>query len=145
MAEQDVDTRDLQKCSAEMIVLALLEARALHGYELAKLMESRSGSKLQFHVTSLYPTLYRLERKGLLEGRWLEKVGKRRRRLCRQPLGRKVESQRRTWRKFMTTLDTLTGSFMPDFVAHVWSRYVFIHNGTSTSLENRRRDGAGAC
>jgi len=61
--------RDVQKGSAEMIVLALLESRPRHGYELAKLIESQSDSELQFHVASLYPMLYRLERKKLLEGR----------------------------------------------------------------------------
>ena len=54
---------DIQKGSAEMIVLALLEARPRHGYELAKMIESQSESRLQFHVASLYPLLYRLERK----------------------------------------------------------------------------------
>jgi PadR family transcriptional regulator PadR len=60
---------DMQKGSAEMILLALLEERARHGYELAKLIEAQSAHQLQFHVASLYPMLYRLERKGLVEGR----------------------------------------------------------------------------
>jgi len=68
--------REMQKGSAEMIILALLEERARHGYELAKLIETQSESRLQFHAASLYPMLYRLERKKL-EGRWLEKAGKR--------------------------------------------------------------------
>lgn len=111
MPETHVDTRELQKGSAEMIVLALLERGARHGYELAKLIESRSGNKLQFHVASLYPMLYRLERKGLVEGRWVEKAGERRRRFYKlTPLGRKVlASQRRGWREFMAALDRLTG------------------------------------
>ena len=75
MGNADIGTRDLQKGSAEMIVLALLEGRARHGYELAKLIESESENKLQFHVASLYPLLYRLERKLLVEGRWVEKAG----------------------------------------------------------------------
>jgi hypothetical protein len=62
MANQD--TTALQKGSLEMILLALLEARPRHGYELAKLIESESDNKLQFHVASLYPMLYRLERKA---------------------------------------------------------------------------------
>ena len=66
--------------TTEMILLALLEGRARHGYELAKLVESESTGKLQFHVASLYPMLYRLERKLLVEGKWVEKAGERRRR-----------------------------------------------------------------
>ena len=63
-----------------MILLALLEERARHGYELAKLIEAQSEQQLQFHVASLYPMLYRLERKGLVEGKWVEKAGERRKR-----------------------------------------------------------------
>ena len=104
------DIRDLQKGSAEMIVLALLEGRARHGYELAKLIESQSDNKLQFHVASLYPLLYRLERKRLVEGRWVEKAGERRRRFYRLTSeGRRaLEHQRRTWREFVDALNVLT-------------------------------------
>src|SRR5260370_41734588 len=111
MATADMDTRDLQKGSAEMVILALLEARPRHGYELAKLIESQSKNKLQFHVASLYPMLYRLERKGLVEGKWVEKAGERRRRFYRlTPSGRKVlTGQRRTWREFVAALNDLTG------------------------------------
>jgi DNA-binding PadR family transcriptional regulator len=74
-----------------MIILALLEGRARHGYELAKLIETQSENRLQFHVASLYPMLYRLERKKLVEGRWVEKAGERRRRFYRlTPLGRRT-------------------------------------------------------
>lgn len=101
----------MQKGSAGMIVLALLEGRARHGYELAKLIESQSGSRLQFHVASLYPLLYRLERQGLVEGRWMEKAGERRRRYYRlTPAGRRVlADQRRNWREFVAALNRLTG------------------------------------
>src|SRR5579864_1517009 len=100
-----------QKGSAGMIVLALLEERPRHGYEIAKLIESQSDSKLQFHVASLYPLLYRLERKRLVEGRWVEKPGERRRRFYRlTPAGRRaLADQRRTWREFVTALNRLTG------------------------------------
>jgi DNA-binding PadR family transcriptional regulator len=111
MGSADIATRDLQKGSAEMIVLALLEGRARHGYELAKLIESQSESKLQFHVASLYPLLYRLERKLLVEGRWVEKAGERRRRFYKlTPAGRRaLASHRRTWREFVIVLNSLTG------------------------------------
>jgi transcriptional regulator len=111
MGNADIAARDLQKGSAEMIVLALLEERSRHGYELAKLIETQSGSQLQFHVASLYPLLYRLERKGYVEGRWVEKAGERRRRFYRlTPTGRRaLEAQRRSWREFVAALNRLTG------------------------------------
>jgi PadR family transcriptional regulator PadR len=107
----DVETREMQKGSAEMIVLALLEDRARHGYELAKMIGTQSESKLQFHVASLYPLLYRLERKGLVQGKWVEKPGERRRRFYRlTPLGqRALAKRRRAWREFVHALNRLTG------------------------------------
>ena len=73
-------SRELKKGSTELLVLALLEARPRHGYELGKLIESRSHGRLQFRIGSLYPILCRLEGKGLITGRWVEKSGERRRR-----------------------------------------------------------------
>ena len=94
-----------------MILMALLEGRQRHGYELAKLIESQSESRLQFHVASLYPMLYRLERKGLVDGRWVEKASERRRRYYRlTAAGRKeLAEQKRSWREFMRALNRLTG------------------------------------
>lgn len=101
----------LQKGSAEMILLALLDGRTRHGYELAKLIETESENKLQFHVASLYPMLYRLERKGLVEGKWVEKAGERRKRFYRlTPGGRRALAEhRRNWREFVQALNHLTG------------------------------------
>ena len=101
----------LQKGSADMILLALLEAQPRHGYELAKLIDSQSENRLQFHVASLYPMLYRLERKCLVEGKWVEKAGERRRRFYRlTPQGRRaLADHRRNWREFVQALNRLTG------------------------------------
>ncbi len=99
----DVLTRELKRGSAELLLLALLDERERHGYELARLIEQRSGGAISFHVASLYPTLYRMEDRGLIEGRWVEKVGQRRRRYYRlTPAGRKVlASQRSAWENFV--------------------------------------------
>lgn len=98
---------ELRKGSAEVLILALLEDEARHGYEIAKLIEQRSGGILQFHPASLYPVFYRLERRGLIAGRWLEKSGTRRRRYYRlTAAGREfLAAQRRSWREFMQALD----------------------------------------
>jgi PadR family transcriptional regulator len=98
--------RELKKGSAEILILALIEDRARHGYEIAKLIDQRSRGQLRFHVASLYPTLYRLEGRGLLVGRWLEKPGVRRRRYYRiTAAGRKVlAAQRGAWETFFAAL-----------------------------------------
>ena len=101
------DDRELRKGSAETVILALLEERDRHGYEIAKLIAERSSGTLTFHVASLYPTLYRLEGRGLIQGRWVERSNARRRRFYRlTPAGLKVLSaQRRSWRAFFAALN----------------------------------------
>ena len=100
------DDRELKKGSADLLVLALLEREARHGYDLARLITERSGGVLQFHVASLYPLLYRLERKGWIEGRWVEKAGQRRRRYYKLTAdGRRVlREQRRSWQAFVDAI-----------------------------------------
>jgi PadR family transcriptional regulator, regulatory protein PadR len=107
MFETYMDTKALQKSSAEMIVLALLGQRARHGYELAKLIETRSEGRLEFHVASLYPLLYRLEAKGWVVGRWVEKPNERRRRFYKiTPQGRRVLAmQRKNLEEFLVALN----------------------------------------
>lgn len=107
MSDSTSTERERKKGSADMLVLALLEDRPRHGYEIAKLIEQRSGGVLQFHVASLYPMLYRFEKRGWIQGRWLEKAGQRRRRYYRlTPAGRKIlAEQRRDWREFIAALE----------------------------------------
>ena len=102
---------EMKKGSAELLILALVEERARHGYEISKLIASRSDGALQFHVASLYPLLYRLEDRGWIEGRWVEKPGQRRRRYYRlTPEGRKVLArQRSVWQDFVRALERVAG------------------------------------
>ncbi len=100
-----------KKGSAELLVLSLLEARPRHGYDISKLIQVRSGGALRFHVTSLYPLLYRLEKRGWVDGRWVEKAEQRRRRYYTlTPEGRKVlRSQRKSWKSFVAAISRVTG------------------------------------
>jgi transcriptional regulator len=97
---------ELKKGTAEVLILSLLENRPRHGYEIAKLIEERSEGVLEFHVASLYPMLYRLERRGWIEGRWLEKAGQRRRRYYKLTAAgrRALPAQRKTWREFIRAI-----------------------------------------
>jgi len=103
--------RELKKGSAELLILALVEARPRHGYDIGKLIESQSGGELRFNIASLYPLLYRLEKRGWIEGRWTEKPGERRRRLYRlTPEGRKVlAAQRSGWQTFARAVSRIAG------------------------------------
>lgn len=103
--------RELKKGSAELIILSILEPRARHGYEISKLIETRSAGQLKFHVASLYPLLYRLEERRWLQGRWVEKAGERRRRYYTLTAeGRRVLArQRETWKVFVEAVSLITG------------------------------------
>ena len=78
-----VPDRELKKGSAELMILSLLEDRPRHGYEIAQLIELRSRGAIRFNVASLYPLLYRLEKRNWIRGRWVERPGQRRRRYYR--------------------------------------------------------------
>ena len=107
-----VFNRELKKGSAELLILSLIEHRPRHGYEISKLIEERSDGALQFHVASFYPLLYRLEKRGYIQGRWVEKAGQRRRRYYRlTPQGRKMlQEQRSLWRDFVDAMNRITGA-----------------------------------
>lgn len=111
MADTDSIGPDLKKGSAELLVLALVEERARHGYDIGKQIEDRSLGVLKFHIASLYPMLYRLEARGLIQGRWVEKTAQRRRRFYRiTPSGRKVLArQRNRWEEFIAALTRVAG------------------------------------
>jgi transcriptional regulator len=103
MSVADSPDRELKKGSTELLVLSLVEERARHGYEIGRLIEERSEGVVQLHVASLYPLLYRLERRGWIVGRWIEKPGERRRRFYKlTPEGRRVLGvQRESFREFV--------------------------------------------
>jgi transcriptional regulator len=103
--------RELKKGSAELIILSIVEQQPRHGYEISKLIETRSAGQLKFHVASLYPLLYRLEERGWLHGRWVEKPGQRRRRFYSLTAegGRVLTRQRHTWKAFVDAMRLITG------------------------------------
>ena len=103
--------RELKKGSAELLILSLLKVRARHGYEISQLIEQRSEGTLKFNVASFYPLLYRLEKRGWILGRWIEKAGQRRRRYYRlTAAGASVlASQRSTWREFVDAINRIAG------------------------------------
>ena len=109
MAKQQA-VSELKKGSAELLILSLVEARARHGYEISKMIESRSSGDLRFNAASLYPLLYRLEQRGWIEGRWVEKANQRKRRYYRiTAAGRKILREKRsTWQAFVTAVNRIT-------------------------------------
>ena len=104
-------TRELKKGSAELLILSLVEVRPRHGYDIAQLIEQRSGGTVTFHAASLYPLLYKLEKRGWIEGRWTEKAGERRRRVYKLTRdGRQALAEQRSgWEAFVRAISHVVG------------------------------------
>lgn len=102
---------EAKRGSAEIVILALLEQQSHHGYEIARLIEQRSGGALRFTLASLYATLYRMEERGWIKGRWIEQAGRRRRCYYRlTSAGRKtLAAQRGDWERFVGALCQVAG------------------------------------
>ena len=109
IATQAID-RELKKGSAELLILSLVEHRPRHGYEISKLIEERSEGILKFNVASFYPLLYRLEARGLIMGRWIERAGQRRRRYYKlRANGKKMlKTERSTWVNLVNAIRLIT-------------------------------------
>jgi PadR family transcriptional regulator len=103
--------REWKKGSAELLVLSLLEDQSRHGYDISKMIKIRSSGALQFHVTSLYPLLHRLEKQGWIEGLWVEKAEQRRRRYYKLTAQgkRELRSKQKSWRDFVAVISQITG------------------------------------
>lgn len=102
---------ELKKGSVELLILSLLQREPRHGYEIGKLIEKRSDGRLQFNISSLYPILMRMEKKGWIRGRWVEKPGERRRRYYRlSERGEKaLVEQQETWQEFAAAVNQVIG------------------------------------
>ena len=98
---------ELKKGSMTMLILSLLESRPRHGYEIGKLIETRSGGRLKFALPSLYPALLKLENRGWIKGRWVEKPGERQRCFYRLTAdGRRVlTEQQETWKAYTAAVN----------------------------------------
>src|SRR5215469_7146262 len=111
----DIDARalgrELKRGSAELLILSLLDARPRHGYELSKLIHTRSGGQLTFHIDSLYPLLFRLEEHGWITVAWVEKAEERHRRFYKVTAEsrRVLAQQKKTWEAFVEAVQRVTG------------------------------------
>ena len=102
---------EAKRGSAELLILALVENYSLHGYEIGRQIELRSDGMLTFTLAALYATLYRMEARRWISGRWVEKAGQRRRRHYRiTESGRKVlAAQRQDWARLIGVLGQVAG------------------------------------
>jgi DNA-binding PadR family transcriptional regulator len=101
----------VKRGSAELAILAVLAGGPLHGYEISKRIERQTQGMLRFNLASLYPLLYRMERRGWLKAAWEEPAGGRQRRYYRLgPAGkRRLVPLREEWGQLFRALHTLAG------------------------------------
>ena len=102
---------ELKKGTTPLLILALLEVEPRHGYELSKLIESRSGGVVRVYAASLYPLLYQLEKRRWIRGSWVERAGQRRRRFYELTAEgrRQLAAQRRGFAQFVRAVCTVAG------------------------------------
>lgn len=102
---------NLKRGSMELLILSALEGATRHGYEIGKLIESRSGGRLVFQISSLYPVLCRMEDRGWIKGRWVEKDGQRRRKYYRITRSGQeaLRAKQATWLEFAESVNQVLG------------------------------------
>ena len=99
--------RELLKGSTDTLLLSLLAHEHMYGYQLVKEMDRRSSGYFHFKEGTLYPALHRLEREGLVEGRWqMSPSGQKRRYYYITSEGRaRLQSMLSEWHLFTRAVD----------------------------------------
>jgi PadR family transcriptional regulator PadR len=95
----------------EMLVLKSLEPAPLHGYAIALLLERRSGDVLRLEEGSLYPALYRMERRGWLTSEWRTTESGRRARFYKVTRAGRAQlaDETATWRRLSSAVESVLG------------------------------------
>jgi transcriptional regulator len=101
----------VKRGSAELAILSVLAEGPLHGYQIAKIIERQTQGLLRFNLASLYPLLYRMEKRGWVKGTWEgEAAGRRRRYYHLAAAGRRrLVPLRAEWGQLFQALNRLAG------------------------------------
>lgn len=94
---------DLIKSSSDSLLLSLLERQPLYGYKIVKELEEKSQGYFKFKEGTLYPALHRLEKSGLITGKWQTLPnGRQRRYYYITPRGQaKLVTEKTQWQDFL--------------------------------------------
>jgi PadR family transcriptional regulator PadR len=98
--------RDLLKSSSNSLLLCLLEQQPMYGYQIVKELEARSQGYFKFKEGTLYPALHRLEKSGLVTGKWqMLSNGRQRRYYYITASGStKLATERSQWQDFLNAV-----------------------------------------
>jgi PadR family transcriptional regulator PadR len=98
--------QQLRKGSTPLLLLSVLAAEKMYGYQIMRELEQRSEGYFTMTAALLYPALHQLEAEGLVKSEWQEGQGKRRRKYYTiTPKGRKALTSSKTeWETFLVNL-----------------------------------------
>ena len=106
-------SNDLIRGSIVPLVLSLLKDRAMYGYEIVKLVNQRTGGRLEWKEGTLYPTLHRLLAGRYLSARWADAPahrgpGRKRKYYAITAKGRRELAKRTVeWQEFSTAVNAI--------------------------------------
>ena len=101
--------RELLKGSTDSLLLCLVSSQPMYGYQIIKDLEKKSKGYFQFKEGTLYPALHRLEKTGLIKGRWQKLPGGQERRYYYiTEKGQKALNERlAVWQGFSEAVDLI--------------------------------------
>ncbi len=100
--------RDAISGHVDLLLLSVLEEEPVHGYGLVDRLRERSEGAFDLAEGTVYPSLYRLERRGLVTSRWETIAGRRRRVYALTSGGRSALARRRAeWRVFSNAVEAV--------------------------------------
>ncbi|MBN1644296.1 MAG: helix-turn-helix transcriptional regulator [Dehalococcoidales bacterium] len=100
---------DLVSGSIDSLLLCLLYQQPMYGYQIIKELEERSRGYFKFKEGTLYPALHRLEKSGVLMGKWqATSIGRQRRYYYLTEKGQKILAKRRVqWLDFLSAMNLI--------------------------------------
>src|ERR1043166_6079453 len=100
-------TPDVLQGTLDLLALKALSPAPLHGRGISQRIQQLSRDALQIGQGSLYPALYRLEKRGLIKGEWQTTENNREAKYYRLTAAgkRELEETVSEWRRFTTAVD----------------------------------------
>jgi PadR family transcriptional regulator PadR len=103
---------DLVQGTLDMLILKAVSLGGLHGYGVLLRLQQLTDGQLQIQQGSLYPALYRLERKGLIASEWGESENKRKAKFYTLTAGgrKQLKTETAGWNRFSAVVAGVLGA-----------------------------------
>jgi transcriptional regulator len=98
---------DLLQGTLDMLILKAVSLGPLHGYGILLRIQQISRDRLEIQQGSLYPALYRLERRGWIASGWGESENKRKAKFYRLTAtgGRRLQTEAKNWNRMADVIE----------------------------------------